>query len=257
MCHTTCPNIAHHSVSLAISHNLRHDNDLSYLFYKDFINGMTDDIDVHYHENSSRLFIGDCNALQAPLFKKSQLTCLKRDDLVSLHQLILNAWYGYYDSQNKQSLVDDLMAITYLDFANVIGDEKLDLDDLNGFNCPDVVTALIGCAYRCHGHSQGDLVLVYDWTKEQRYTDSSAKRYLENVFWNSPINGAITVTANDMVIAQYEVTEYLNNAYDWDKDEFVQSLTAYIDRDNDPSHDWYKSAMMDFLQALPTQLVYA
>lgn len=135
------------------------------------------------------------------------------------------------------------------EFGQEIIDEILVLDvkyieNVLQFDCCDLKEGVT--TYTTRGYSQGDVATVYiDWNllnevwgsdikldsvgNGVEFSDREAIRSLEkdidHYFWDSPIDGCITLTYGEDEIELY-ADNYLKDEYEWDKEYFVSEIMA-------------------------------
>lgn len=233
--------------------NANYSNDLSSIYYNDFVAEWKNKM-IRFGDHYMVLFASE-DIKNAPHYKVSHLKKMSKQALYDLCEQydILNYHYSDcdYDANTKQNLVDEIMR--YVDnekhYEHHYNESRFgDLDyDLN------VV-----------GYCQGDVVKVKLVGSEKEFLKHSylpTSDYLTNIFYDSPIQGYITVLCNgedltnldcNSQINFYEVTGF--NEYDyWDKQDFINKVK---------NTDWivkleYFDLLVEYLESnLPTSLSY-
>lgn len=136
------------------------------------------------------------------------------------------------------------------DFGQEIVDEILGLDvkyieDVLQFDCCDLKEGIT--TYTTRGYCQGDVATVYiDWnllnevwgsnvkfasdgytglTLSDRGTISSLHDDIDHYFWDSPIDGSVTLSYGDKEKTIY-ANDFCSDEYKWDKEYFVSAILA-------------------------------
>lgn len=228
-------------------------NDLSSIYYDDFIAEWKNKM-LRFDDNYIVLFASE-ELKNAPYYKISHLNRLTKLALYELCEQydILNYYHSDcdYNVNKKQDLIDELMR--YVD------NEKYYTWYYQESRYNDLDYDL-----RVTGYCQGDAVKVKLVGAEKDFLEHSylpTSDYLTNIFYDSPIQGYITVLCNgedltnlgcNSEINFYEVTGF--NEYDcWDKQEFINKVK---------NTDWivkldYFDLLIEYLEnELPTSLSY-
>ena len=134
-------------------------------------------------------------------------------------------------------------------FGQDIIDEILGLDvkyieDVLQFSCCDLKDGIT--TYTTRGYCQGDVATVYiDWNLLNEVWGSDVKldslgngielsdreiirsleKDIDHYFWNTPIEGCVTLTYGEEEIELY-ASENLKDEYEWDKEYFVSEIMA-------------------------------
>lgn len=136
------------------------------------------------------------------------------------------------------------------DFGQEIIDEILGLDvkyieDVLQFDCCDLKNGVT--TYTTRGYCQGDVATVYiDWNllnevwgseikldsfgngveDSDRETIRSLEKDIDHYFWDSPIDGYVTLFYGDKEETIYE-NDFCSDEYDWDKKEAISKIMAW------------------------------
>jgi len=229
--------------------NANYSNDLSSIYYDDFIADWKNKM-IRFGENYLVLFASE-DIKNTPHYKISHLKKMTKQELYDLCEQydILN--YNYsdcnYSENTKQNLIDEIMQ--YVDNEKHYKHHYSE----TRYNDLDYDFSVIG-------HCQGDIVKVKLVGTEKeflKYSYLPSSDYLTDLFYNSPVDGKITVFCNgeeltDLEINFYDVLDF--DEYDcWDKQDFINKVK---------NTDWivkleYFDLLIEFLESnLPTSLNY-
>lgn len=233
--------------------NANYSNDLSSIYYSDFTDEWKNKM-LHFGDHYMVLFASE-DIKNAPYYKISHLKKMNKQALYDLCEQydILNYHHSDcdYDENTKQNLVDEIMR--YVD------NEKHYEHHYNESNYHD-----LDYDFRVIGYCQGDVVKVKLVGSEKEFLKHSympEAEYLTHIFYDSPIQGSITVLCNSEELTNldcnsqinfYEVSDF--NEYDyWDKQDFINKVK---------NTDWivkleYFDLLIEYLESnLPTSLNY-
>ena len=204
--------------------NADYSNDLSSIYYDDFI-AEWEDKSIRFDNSYLVLFASEA-IKNASYYKVSHLKKMSKQDLYDLCEQydILNYHHSDsdYDENTKQDLIDELMRYVDNEKHYTWHYEESRYNDLD---------------YDLHivGYCQGDITKVKLVGTEKEFLKHShlpTTDYLTNIFYDSPIQGSITVLCNgehltnldyNSEIDFYEVTGF--NEYDcWDKQGFIDKV---------------------------------
>ena len=194
--------------------NANYSNDLSSIYYSDFTAEWKNNIIKHDHYMV--LFASE-EIKNAPHYKISHLKKMCKQALYDLCEQydILNYHYSdcNYDDNTKQNLIDEI--IRYVD------NEKLYEHHYNESNYHD-----LDYDFRVVGYCQGDAIKVKLVGTEKEFLKHSylpSSEYLTNIFYDSPIQGYITVLCNGEELTNLDCNSQINfydvsgfNEYDYD-----------------------------------------
>ena len=233
--------------------NANSSNDLSSIYYNDFIDEWTNKM-LRFGDSYIVLFASE-DIKNAPHYKVSHLKKMSKQalyDLCEQHD-ILNYHYSDcdFDVNTKQNLIDEIMR--YVD------NEKHYENHYNESSYNDLDYDL-----RIVGYCQGDIVKVKLVGSEKEFLKHSylpTSEYLTNIFYDSPIQGYITVLCNGEELTELDFNSQINfydvsgfNEYDyWDKQDFINKVK---------NTDWivkleYFDLLVEYLESnLPTSLDY-
>ena len=206
---------------ITFDHNIRYDNDLSQIYFDEFISNASGCNEVQLFD-SYLVIYGDNVSKDDIYYKRYQLEKMRKDDLIELcetMQLYLN------DDMLKSDYIDELMTIDNEQYYQIHYAESYynDLDYDFSFN----------------GYSQGDYYKVKTIGKMQKWINSE---YLTNIFYDAPITGVIEIDINGVTVDEINLYDFMQDEYAyWDKDEFIKQLAEYI---NDKD---YKDLLLEYL----------
>lgn len=178
--------------------------ELTVVYYDDFINGA--DGNAVYKIESRRTtlayLIGDSNK---PYYKKSQLSRLKKTDLVDLW---LSHEYGYNnDGYTKADLIADLENVTIAEHYDYLFKQNNWLSIKDYITHPNFVS---------RGYSQGDAVYIIDVGAD--YDVLNQRNSIDHILWDSPI------TLNLIINGDSEFYDLLNDYYNYDKNSIIENV---------------------------------
>lgn len=166
------------------------------------------------------------------------------------------------------------------EFGQEIIDEILGLDvkyieDVLQFDCCDLKDGIT--THITRGYCQGDVAVVYiNWNllnkiwgsnvklnsngegvePSDKETIRSLEKDIDHYFWDSPINGCITLSYNKDKI-ELCVGEYLKDEYEWDKDYFIREvMTEARAKFKDLDENLFNVLKQDLIRLLPENPVY-
>ena len=182
----------------AFEGTLRHDNGLSYIYFKDF--------EANESGNSANVMLSGRNGIDyvvlfedelqkdEPFYKKTYLQKMRKEVLLDLWVYHNN---GHpHPTTTKDDLIEDLMTITL---------EQYYCNHHNETSWHD-----LGADFIVHGYSQGDAIAVKDLTKLKLWDEES----LRNVFYDSPLAGIVTIYENESEIETIYLDEFLESEYE-------------------------------------------
>lgn len=198
--------------------NANYSNDLSSIYYDDFIAEWKNKM-IRFGEHYLVLFASE-DIKNAPHYKISHLKKMSKQALYDLCEQydILNYHYSdcNYDDNTKQNLIDEIMR--YVD------NEKHYEHHYNESRYHD-----LDYDFRVVGYSQGDVIKVKLVGSEKEFLKHSylpTSEYLTNIFYDSPVNGCITVSCNDEELTEinFHEVDYFNEYDYWDKQDFINKV---------------------------------
>lgn len=182
-----------------IEFSLYYSVDLAQMYYNDFKDGADGTPVKFYGKDDSYCVIGD---VTEKYYKKSQLTKMKKDELIELiEQYDENGYYQH--NGNKTQLVEDLFEmVTWNKFIQ---------NELNQKRWHD-----LDCTFDVHGYSQGDIVKVLIIDDAYNYI---TKKHLTHIFYDCPIEFKFSINGVD-----YEGYEFLDDEYEYDKNDVMKKI---------------------------------
>lgn len=232
--------------------NVNYSNNLSSIYYDDFMAEWKKKIIKYDHYMV--LFASE-DIKNAPHYKISHLKRMSKQALYDLCEQydILNYHYSdcNYDVNKKQDLINEIMRYIdnekhYEHHYNESSYHNLDYD------------------FAVNGYCQGDTIKIKLVGTEKEFLKHSympSSDYLTNIFYDSPIQGYITVLCNGEELTNLDCNSQINfydvsdfNEYDyWDKNDFIEKVqnTAWINKLE------YFDLLIEYLEnELPTSLDY-
>lgn len=213
---------------LEFSHNARYDLDLAQIYLDDFLNGYTD-YSAQYIGYNYLIIYEDVSLKNERYFNIDDLEKMDTSELV---ELLDNLENYYYDSDDKDDLINCLMQYTNEDYYNKHHETArwYDLDS----------------DFTISGYSQGDAIAVKTVGNMSINED-----YLSNLFYDVPVSGNIEIIANSDLLDEIYLDEYLADSYNWDKVQVINNISnAYLDKD-------YHVLLVEYLtENLPEELEY-
>lgn len=188
-------------------------NDLSSIYYDDFKNEWENK--SIYSDHFVVLFASEEIANKS-YYKKSHLARMKKDDLYTLCESF--DYYSVDDDSTKKDCIDFLLQIT---------NEQFYTDYVENTSFRD-----FDYSFRITGHCQGDVKLIKLVGTEKDFIENSYfpnSEDLENIFYNSPIDGLITVSCNgeEVETINFEEVTGFEQYGMWDKSEFIDNLKKH------------------------------
>lgn len=174
------------------------------------------------------------------LFTINPKKVTKKDVIYALEYL-----QGYCDdSMLKDDLIDELMNLNFCDLYAPTWSRNKSVFDLIDVKCNFEIV-------RSSGYSQGDVKdviiphkFVDVWGCKKSNMMNGLQDEIDNLLWNTPINGEIIVDGND-----YFITEYMDSDYEWDADAVLESFKS--------THDDFDSVVFEEIEKLlPTEIDY-
>ena len=186
------------------------------------------------------LVIFESEALKdAPYYKKSVLSKMRKADLFGLCKMF--GLIGFWKSEEdylKSDLIYQLLHVNNELFYSHHYSENTWRD--------------LEYTFKVTGYSQGDVVKVLLVGDVEPYIN---EEYLQNIFYDSPISGHVTVSCNDEYLTEIHFSEvdYFNEYDHWDKSDFIEKVknTKWINGKE------YFNLLIEYLEnALPSSLKY-
>lgn len=219
-------------------HYAKYSNDLSQIYFGDFKNEMNNQSLWLGDRQTDYLVIFESEALKnAPYYKKSVLSKMRKSELFELCEMF--ELIGYWQDEKdllKAELIDDLLTVDNERFYNYHYSENTWRD--------------LECDFIVQGYSQGDVIKVLLIGNVEKYINED---YLQNIFFNSPINGRVTVYKDGEFLEDINFYELNNfNEYDYfDKDKLIEMMKDHCKNDD------YCTKLIEYLEnSLPDQLGY-
>lgn len=213
---------------LDIDINVSYDLDLARIYLDDFLKGYTD-YSIQLIDNDY-LIIYENEALKNERY--FNIDELEKMDNSELIELLDNLENYYYDTDDRDCLIDSLLQYTNEDYY-----EK---------HCQSSRWYDLESNFTISGYSQGDAIAV------KLVGDVSiSEEYLSNLFFDVPVYGSIEVYNKRELLAEIYIYEYLEDSYQWDKVQVINNISnAYLKKD-------YHALLIEYLiENLPEELEY-
>lgn len=213
---------------LEFSHNVRYDLDLARIYLDDFLQGYTGE-SVQFI-NHNYLVIYEKESLKNERY--FNIDELEKMDNSELIELLDNLENYYYDSDDKDDLINCLLSYTNEDYYEKHYQSSRWYDLESNFTIS--------------GYSQGDAIAV------KLVGDVSiTEEYLSNLFFDVPVYGSIEVYDKRELLAEIYIHEFLEDSYTWDKVQVINNISnAYLDEE-------YHALLIEYLaENLPEELEY-
>lgn len=213
---------------LEFNHNVRYDLYLSQLYADDFLKGYSG-YGVQFI-NCEYLVIYENEVLKNERYYN--IDELEKMDNSKLIELLDNLENYYYDTDDKDDLIDCLLQYTNEDYYEKHHQTSRwhDLDS----------------DYTITGYSQGDAIAV-----KMVGDVKISKEYLSNLFFDVPVCGSLEIYASGGMLDEIYLAEYLEDGYCWDKVQVINNISnAYLKMD-------YHALLIEYLiDNLPEELEY-
>lgn len=213
---------------LDIDVNVSYNLDLAQVYLDDFLNGCTGE-SVQYIGNNYLVIYEDETLKNERYFELSDLEKMDSSELVDMLDDLENY---YYDSEDKDDLINCLLQYTNEDYYNKHHETARWYD--------------LESEFTISGYSQGDAIAV-----KTVGNVSVDKEYLSRLFYDVPVAGYIEIYANGDLLDELYLDEYLEDSYRWDKVQVINNISnAYLDKD-------YHALLVEYLvENLPEELEY-
>ena len=213
---------------LEFSYNASYDLDLAQIYLDDFLNGYTD-YSVQYIGCNYLVIYEDVSLKNERYFNIDELEEMDNSELI---ELLDNLEKYYYDSDDKDDLINCLMQYTNEDYYDKHHQAARWYDLESDFTIS--------------GYSQGDAIAV-----KTVGSVSVDREYLSQLFYDVPVYGSVEVYANNGLLVEIYIHEYLEDSYTWDKVQVINNISnAYLDKD-------YHALLVEYLiDNLPEELEY-
>lgn len=206
-------------------------NDLASMYYSDFEDEWEN---KSIHGDHFIVLFASEEIANKPYYKKSHLARMKKDDLYALCESF--EYYSVGEDSLKKDCIDFLLEITNEQFYT----HYVENTSFRDFDYTFKIT----------GHCQGDVKLIKLVGSGKDFLENSYlpnRVGLENLFYNSPIDGLITVSCNGEEVETINFNEI--SGFDeygtWDKSEFINNL-----KNTDNLKDLvYLSQLVEFLES--------
>ena len=210
-------------------HYAKYSNDLSQIYFDDFKNEIENHSLWLGDRKTDYLVIFESEALKdAPYYKKSVLSKMKKSDLFELCEMF--ELIGYWQDEKdllKAELIGELLTVDNEQFYKHHFSENTwhDLD----------------YTFKVVGYSQGDVIKVLLIGNVEKYINEN---HLQNIFFDIPINGCVTIYKNDEYLAEINFYDLNNfNEYDYfDKDNLVEMMKDYC------KDELYCASIVEYLE---------
>ena len=219
-------------------HYAKYSNDLSQIYFDDFKNEIENQSLWFGDRQTDYIVIFESEALKdAPYYKKSVLSKMKKAELFGLCRMF--GLVGYYEDEKdylKSELIYQLLHVNNELFYSHHYSENAwrDLD----------------YTFKVTGYYQGDVVKVLLVGNVEKYINEN---YLQNIFYDSPIYGEVTIYKDDQFLDEINFYDLNNfNEYDYfDKGKLIEMMKDYC-KDED-----YCAKLIEYLEnSLNDQLSY-
>lgn len=213
---------------LEFSHNVSYNLDSAQIYLDDFLNGCTGE-SVQYIGYNYLVIYEDESLKNERYFNIDELEKLDNSELIELLDDLENY---YYDSDDKDDLINCLLQYTNEDYYNKHHETArwYDLDS----------------DFTITGYSQGDAIAV-----KIIGNVPVNREYLSQLFYDVPVYGRVEIMANGDLLDEIYLDEYLNDEYYWDKVQVINNISnAYLNED-------YHVLLVEYLtENLPEELEY-
>lgn len=192
---------------ITFEHNICYANDLSSIYYNDFIKGNTGVTVQSFGDRQTDYLIvyGDNISMEDSYYDINYLESLSNDDLAELLDSISNY---YYDADDRDDMIDQLSSLSisyyYENHFESVNWYSLDSD------------------FNITGYSQGDNIKVKLLGNASEYYDEDS---LTRLFYDCPISGNVNVYSNGELIDELFADELLDDSYNWDKTQFINNVS--------------------------------
>lgn len=181
-----------------------YDRDLASMYYEYFA---TENTRLEFARDSSVFLLGD---VTKPYYKKSELTRMKKADLIDIFD---NFDLGYYN--------DELSKMDKIDLIDCVIGENITIKKyyeylISQYSWNSISEHINHSYYISHGYSQGDAIYIISIDEE--LTDGY-KKYIDNILWDCPVY--ISLTIDDV---EYKDDELLNDMYEYDKNSVIEKV---------------------------------
>lgn len=206
-------------MSLSVTSNLHHSNWLAHHYLGQFENNVSE-LETHciYHSKKDddkqlMVYFGDITDEHAPFFNQEMLSLLSDTELSELYRIF---------SLTGDNAKQQLLTIKNRDYFFVMVD-NYGIDGIKERHGIDIV---------CQNADNSESFSVLIWGKvRERINDETLtefKTYLEQLYFDAPLQGEIVVTENDKTTS-YVIDEWLDDLYCDDiatlSDKLSQSLS--------------------------------
>lgn len=213
---------------LDIDINVSYDLDLARIYLNDFLNGCNG-YGIQNINNDYLIIYENEKLKNERYYNIDELEKMDIDELITLLDNLENY---YYDTDDKDCLIDSLLQYTNEDYY-----EK---------HCQSSRWYDLESNFTISGYSQGDAIAV------KLVGDVSiTEDYLSNLFFDVPVYGSIEVYNKRELLAEIYIYEYLEDSYTWDKVQVINNISnAYLNED-------YHALLIEYLiENLPEDLDY-
>lgn len=213
---------------LEFNHNVSYDLDLSHMYADDFLQGYTG-YSVQFINYEYLVIYKNESIKNERYFNIVELEKMDNSELI---ELLDNLENYYYDSDDKDDLINCLLYYTNEDYYEK-HHQSSRWHDLES-------------DYTIKGYSQGDAIAV------KLVGDVSiSKECLTNLFYDVPVAGYIEIYSNGDMLDEIYLSEFLEDSYRWDKVQVINNISnAYLGED-------YHALLVEYLiNNLPDELEY-
>lgn len=196
---------------ITFSHNISYDLDLSSIYFDEFVSNANGCHDVQLFENYLVIYGLDVSKNDKH-FASDELSILSDDELMSLYDSL---GLYYYDLDNKDDLIDELLDLDHEDYYTKYYSENCYRD--------------LAYTFDFTGYSQGHYYKVQTVGSVESWLNDD---YLTNIFYDTPISGNIEIFINGELTDEFYISEYLDSEYDYDKVQLINNISnATLDKE--------------------------
>lgn len=207
---------------LNVNLSIHYDTDLSHIYFDDF-KSEVNALFLGNHQTDYLVIFESSEIQRSAYFKKSRLAKMDKSEL---YDLCLNFDLVSYSKSEykKANLIEFLLEITNEEYYSKHYENECYSD--------------LDYDFSISGYSQGDYLKVKKVGSDKFKNEMYSKEYLENIFFDCPIFGRLTISeidnnseflhlAKQNEILELFLEEFLNNNYYYSKDELLRNFKEY------------------------------